>query len=1112
MNNCLRVAVVLSLVLFGVSVVATGAVVAQPLDEHFDTNNVSDLDTYGWEFTSSTSDWSTTNSLLVSDNTSSNKRATANHSVDRGDDTNIVIEGVSFDFGGGITSCGAPSHIGDCRAAVVGARDGSGNSDRGVDVEPVYNRGAGEYQVVFSKDGTQFARHTYDWRGETTDVVVDYNGSGGVSISAFGFSNSTSVDPGTANASVVTVSDSDDYASSTSVDRMAYDSTPSSTITGRVRECPSYDEFCENSDPGPGVGPDATVRIYDYDDRSNLVDVDATTSSGKLSFSNLSGSTDYWAEVYVGGELRKEIGVVDGAPADGRLEWPVLISGANYSYGKVVMEGPSLSNYKPKDGAEPSVTGGNVNLRSDLGDADFPSDEVEVEWFNANTDNLIDNATVTSNGTASGSWSINEPGFYSYYVTATDKYNYTDVYVSNTRTFEVTRDELAGWNLDGASASPRDREFVSTSHTHSIDVTDLDSDNVKVSFYDGDGTLLDNTTVSGSGTQTASISHSLSDAGNYQWYAIARDQQQDVAQSSNVYSYRIPGGLTIRDKDTGEEIDDREVTVDVTVEGDVYTINTNTGEIRYNNLPEIPDGSYVVDISTSGYYGQEITFFDAAREHNAYLTPEGSSPPTPQPEGDFDVTITGSNQPVSATEMASVDFDVTNTLTTRQQGTITLSVEGSIRDSVDVNLAGGETKSYTLGWQTSGDETGNLNVEVESDTDSDTLNFQVDSAPNADLDSDVNITGSNSPVQEGNTLTVDFNLTNPQSTNQTGYVLGMVDGAAIASKNVTVENNSVLEESLMWNTGYQDNGTYNFTVATMDDMDETEVTVTTSTAGVLPDDRLDVIFTLTDYTGDYTPVAETTLRVNERVNVNGNLTYQEVSSGEFGAANQYQTTLTRNQRYNLVIEHGDNTRDLGVFRTNVSGTFDLVVSQRDYTFTGDRPWTYNVTYNQSNPDAPQIEFGYTDQSNDTSQLTIDIYEYTNKTNSIYSKQVSSGPYGTYEVTQTLTSSQKDKRWVVKFCATRNGNTFCRQEVVGSSFEDVFEFIPEWLGEVISVILILLTAATFSRADARMGALAVFAVTGGLYAVGLMSAAITGVALAVAVAITFMYKTSEQPFA
>jgi hypothetical protein len=99
------------------------------------------------------------------------------------------------------------------------------------------------------------------------------------------------------------------------------------------------------------------------------------------------------------------------------------------------------------------------------------------------------------------------------------------------------------------------------------------------------------------------------------------------------------------------------------------------------------------------------------------------------PRSLFEVTITGTNSPVTAGETLDVTADITNTGATTASDTIFLQRAGAIYYTETVSgLASGATTSITLSWDTSSGDAGNYTFEVASSDDSESTSVTVESA------------------------------------------------------------------------------------------------------------------------------------------------------------------------------------------------------------------------------------------------------------------------------------------------------------------------------------------------------------------------------------------------
>lgn len=124
----------------------------------------------------------------------------------------------------------------------------------------------------------------------------------------------------------------------------------------------------------------------------------------------------------------------------------------------------------------------------------------------------------------------------------------------------------------------------------------------------------------------------------------------------------------------------------------------------------------------------------------------------------------------------------------------------------------------------------------------------------------VEITETNDPVEEGETLTVDVEVENRGSEADTQDIdIEIADGATVADKTLdeTLDEDEVATATLSWDTGSGDQGTYEAIVSSDDDSTQTDVEVTSGEQATL---------TIPDFSGEL-PDGETESTDLETVDV-----------------------------------------------------------------------------------------------------------------------------------------------------------------------------------------------------------------------------------------------------
>ena len=117
-----------------------------------------------------------------------------------------------------------------------------------------------------------------------------------------------------------------------------------------------------------------------------------------------------------------------------------------------------------------------------------------------------------------------------------------------------------------------------------------------------------------------------------------------------------------------------------------------------------------------------------ASKANVHFDPFLSSPPdlsTPAPN--FDVTIDSTNSPVDESNTLTVDATVKNAGAQQGTQTVTLSVDGTERDSQSESLDAGNSTQISLSWTPGGGDAGDYTATVESDNTSDSTSVTINS-------------------------------------------------------------------------------------------------------------------------------------------------------------------------------------------------------------------------------------------------------------------------------------------------------------------------------------------------------------------------------------------------
>jgi len=264
------------------------------------------------------------------------------------------------------------------------------------------------------------------------------------------------------------------------------------------------------------------------------------------------------------------------------------------------------------------------------------------------------------------------------------------------------------------------------------------------------------------------------------------------------------------------------------------------------------------------------------------------------------------------------------------------------------------------------------------------------------------------------------------------------------------------------------------------------------------DQAINTTFVFEDRTGEF-PAENTTLRIQRGLDVNNDNTSEWLTvAGDFwGAASEFPFTGEENARYRLIVENRDGDR-------RILGTHIPVEDGIKTVINGEIRWraenaTGRVTDAVLNQSDQEIEAFYTDPSNNTDSVRIQVYELGNASNEIFDQNFTSGPYGTIanDPLVALTGDQPSKSWVVRWTYDHDGETDTSQLTVGAP--QVGLPMDPWLLAAFAFLGITFVGTLYGPRTATLGAWAMVMVVLGITAFGLapipMPSVVAGVLVA-----------------
>ena len=178
------------------------------------------------------------------------------------------------------------------------------------------------------------------------------------------------------------------------------------------------------------------------------------------------------------------------------------------------------------------------------------------------------------------------------------------------------------------------------------------------------------------------------------------------------------------------------------------------------------------------------------------------------------VRIDRTDSPVVAGETLTVNVTARNVGDASATQTISLTgASGAVLDSQQVTLSSGESSRLALSWATTAGDSGRTSVSVRSEDDTATEQVSVQRQATFDVEVD----GTDAPIDEGETLTVDATVTNVGDVAGTQTVeLSAFDGTVVDSTTLTLDGGASQTVSLTWATSRGDAATKSVSVSTDD--------------------------------------------------------------------------------------------------------------------------------------------------------------------------------------------------------------------------------------------------------------------------------------------------------
>ena len=268
-------------------------------------------------------------------------------------------------------------------------------------------------------------------------------------------------------------------------------------------------------------------------------------------------------------------------------------------------------------------------------------------------------------------------------------------------------------------------------------------------------------------------------------------------------------------------------------EAELRLVNTSSDTVEQTTMSD-SNGDYIFSSVEPGSYSIEAEF-EGGEASVEVIVEEGETHDRDvelRPQEDyFTVSVEGTNSPVTEGEDVRIDVTVTNA--GEDSGSQAVIAEApELGDDADpVSLDGGSSETVSLSLPTEIGDAGEYTAEVRTNDDTEEVEFEVEARQRG---IDVSILNTNSPVTEGEELTVEARVSNPGEASGSGTVTAEVVGGDLESdtQRFSLAGGAEETKSFEIQTESGDAGEYTVTVAVgTHEGDSTTVIVEEDTGG-----------------------------------------------------------------------------------------------------------------------------------------------------------------------------------------------------------------------------------------------------------------------------------------
>jgi len=370
-----------------------------------------------------------------------------------------------------------------------------------------------------------------------------------------------------------------------------------------------------------------------------------------------------------------------------------------------------------------------------------------------------------------------------------------------------------GVTVDSTNSPIVEGESLEVSATIENNGASEDSQEVALAL---DGSTVASTTVGLAAGESTTVSLSWDttrgDAGEYTATVESEDSSDSAAVQVEEAALRVRIDSTTSPVTEGDRL-----AVSVTVEntggdargGEVtLAIDGETVDARGVELPGGGSTSLTLSWGTeTGDAGEYTATVESEDDSDAAgvtvgagddETPDDGGEVTPVDGSAFGVEIESTNAPVDAGRTVEITARVTNTGSETATGRITLTGGGVERDSRELTIAGGESESVVLTWETGGDDPGEYTATVSAPEDQDVAAVSVLEPGDGDGSFAVTIDSVSAPENGSGNFQATATVENQGESSDTQQVTLSVDGVQRDSREVTLSEGESRSVTFSW--------------------------------------------------------------------------------------------------------------------------------------------------------------------------------------------------------------------------------------------------------------------------------------------------------------------------